>query len=173
MIRLPHPRHRRALIIVDVEPRFLTAQTEKVVPGIIQLIEEGNYALTVVAEHTRGRVHARALSHPRRTRSDETLPDIALRLDPRRTILVAKDTRSAFGNGNDLASDLRRRRITGVHIVGIETHDCVLATAIDAFDQEFATCIIERACASRRRPDHEAGLRVLRRLHLTDRTFRL
>jgi len=71
------------------------------------------------------------------------------------------------------SSDLRRRRIKHVHIVGLETHDCVLASVLDAFDHGFVTCVIERACSSKRDADHRAALHILRRIHLTDRSIRL
>jgi nicotinamidase-related amidase len=157
--------------VVDVVPTFLTRVTQRVVPHIVRLLSEADYACVVVAEHTKGRRHARKLTTPARTRSDETLPALVELIDPERSMVVTKDTRSAFGNDDEIAASLRRRRITDVHIAGIETHDCVLATALDAFDQGFATCVIERAAASRRNTDHRHALQVLRRLHLTDQSI--
>ena len=172
-LRIPHPRSRRALLIVDVEPTFLTPATRRIVPHVIRLIAEGGYPLFVVAEHTKGRLKGRRLGNRRGKRSDETVAEVASLLDPARTMTVPKSTRSLFGNRSDLATDLRRRRITHVHIVGLETHDCVLASALDAFDHGFVTCVIERACASKRNADHRAALHVLRKIHLTDRSIRL
>ncbi len=140
--------------------------------SVARLIQDGGYSLIIIAEHTKGRLHARSLrARGSDARSDETLPALTALLDARRSIIIPKRTRSVFGNGAELAAGLRRRRIGDVHIAGIETHDCVLATALDAFDAGFATCVMEKACASKRATDHAAGLRVLRRLHLTDRTI--
>lgn len=171
MIDIPGRRKRRALILVDIVPTFLTSRTRSVIPHIAQLLTAGDYSFVVVAEHTKGRLRARTMEQrTKRERSDETVPQLASLLDPRRSVLIAKSTRSAFDS--ELAEALRRRRITDVHIVGIETHDCVLATALDAFDHDFITCVIERATAAKRFLDHRAGLRILRRLHLTDKTLR-
>ena len=173
-LRIPHPRSRRALLILDVEPTFLTPRTRQIIPRITRLVADGGYAIVVAAEHTKGRLKGRSLSERKgNRRSDETISQIDTVLDASHTLIVAKSTRSAFGNGNELAADLRRRRITHVHIVGLETHDCVLATTLDAFDHGFITCALEGACASKRSVDHRAALQVLRRLHLTDRSIRL
>lgn len=173
-VGVPHPRTRRALIIVDVERRFITRMTRRVIPIAAELVREAGYAHVIVAEHTKGRLVARDLSRRERApRTDETVEEIAMHLDPARTSVVPKSTRSVFGPGSDVARELRRHRIREVHLAGIETHDCVLATAIDAFDHGFVTCVIERACASRRETDHQNGLRVLRRLHLTDTSLKV
>lgn len=170
MIDIPRPRKRRALIVVDIVPTFLTHRTRSVIPHVASLLGEGEYSYVIVAEHAKGRLHPRALENrTSRARSDETVPELAALLDPQRALLIAKDTRSAFDD--TLAASLRRRRISDVHITGIETHDCVLATALDAFDCGFVTCVIERATASKRYLDYRAGLRILRRLHLTDHTL--
>jgi nicotinamidase-related amidase len=173
-LRVPHPRSRRALLIIDVEPTFITPLTRRIVRPLARLIVDGGYSVIVTAEHTKGPVRSRGLTRRRgEGRSDETITEIADLLDPHRTFSVPKATRSIFGNGSELATTLRRRRITHVHIVGLETHDCVLASTLDAFDHGFVTCAIERACASKRGADHSAALHILRRMHLTDRSLRL
>jgi len=170
---VPHPRSRRALLIIDVEPRFLTRRTRRVIAHIRRLIADGRYAVVMAAEHTKGRLQGRLLSRRKsNVRSDETTPEIAGLLESERALTITKSTRSIFGNGTDLAADLKRRRITHVHIVGLETHDCVLASALDAFDHGFITCIIERACEAKHDADHRAALHILRRMHLTDRSLR-
>jgi nicotinamidase-related amidase len=168
---------RRALMIVDVEPRFLNAANRHVIESIQRLILGGTYAAFVVGEHIDGPLAAAARRpgwrRTGRASDQDTVPELELLLDPRRTTRIVKTTRSLFGNEPSLATYLRRRRIRDVHIAGLETHDCVLATALDSFDYGFITCVIEEASASKRAAHHRAGLAVLRKLHLTNHSMRL
>ena len=166
-------RSHTALLIVDVEPRFLTPVTRLAIPRIVRLIQQGDYRLFVVAEYTdrQGRKRASSRSQWERTYgplhwSERTVPELEAALADRPTMRVAKSTRSLFGPGTEFATALRRRRISTVHIVGLETHDCVLATAFDAFDHDFMTKVIPRACASKRRGDHRSACNILRRANL-------
>lgn len=111
---MSHRLPRRALLIVDVEPAFLTPITKHIV---------------------------RALKYA---------------LEGRTVIRVVKSTRSLFGSDALLATKLRCRGIQEVHIAGLETHDCVLATAFDAFDHGFRTFVLADVCASKQVGLHRA-----------------
>lgn len=173
---MPMPRlsPHRALLIIDAEPRFITPVTSKAIPAIVRLLKRTRYPLYVVAEYTDptpGK-HARNKTQWERSfgrlhRSEETVPEIAAELADRPVLKIAKSTRSLFGSDDKLARQLRRRGVKEVHIVGLETHDCILATALDAFDHEFKTRVLVAACASKHVRHHRAACSILKSAKLT------
>ena len=160
----------RALLIIDVQHAFLTRNTAPAVSAIVRLVEQGDYDLFVTAQYGKAAMpHKRAMqkslwerAYGHLHRSNQILPAVQEALGDRRVLQVAKSSRSLFGDGTRLATALRRRGVNEVHVIGFETHDCVLATAFDAFDHNFTTYVIARACASKRRSRHDAALQILR-----------
>ena len=66
---------------------------------------------------------------------------------------------------------LKKEKIRTVHIAGLETNDCVLATAFDAFDRGLQTAVLEEACASKSKTLYRGALLILRKLHLTNHSL--
>ena len=172
---MPMPRisAHRALLIVDAEPQFVTPATRKVIPAIVRLLKRTRYPLYVVAEYTDRSPGRRARkktqwerTYGRLHHAEETVPEIAAELAGRKVLKIAKSTRSLFGSDDKLAQQLRRRGVREVHIVGLETHDCILATALDAFDHEFKTRVLLSACASKHVQHHRAAGVILRNARL-------
>jgi len=84
-------------------------------------------------------------------------------------IRIHKHTKSVFNACPDLAQQLRMSGIEELHIVGFDANDCVLASALDAFDAGFVTYVIEDCCgASSGEEVKKSGLKVLRHLCLTN-----
>lgn len=170
---MPHRIPRRALLIVDVEPAFLTPTTRHIVPTLIAHIMRGRYGAFVVAEYTDTTEQKHATTKTRWERQygtlhrgEETIPALKHALEGRTVIRVVKSTRSLFGSDAFLAARLRRRGIQEVHIAGLETHDCVLATAFDAFDHGFRTFVLADASASKQVRLHRAARAILQRAKL-------
>ncbi|MFH1438262.1 MAG: cysteine hydrolase [Pseudomonadota bacterium] len=69
-------------------------------------------------------------------------------------IIIEKRRFSAFFK-TDLDQTLRTLGVDTVAVAGIHTHFCVLATAFDAFCNDFATIIIEDMSTSHKRQIHE------------------
>lgn len=164
---------RRALLIVDVTPRFVTPLTRRVIAPIVQLITRGRYGAYVVAEYSDRGPTGRSAPPTRWQRQfgdlhrhEVTVDPIEAALRNRPVIRVIKSTRSMFGTDERLTRMLHRRGIREVHIVGIETHDCVMATALDAFDRDFMTYVLSHGCASKTQRLHLAAVAVLRRIKL-------
>src|SRR5579859_4342587 len=163
------PLAKKALLIIDVQPAFLR-RGNAVVQHIVSLLRTTAYDVYVEAVF-----HAEAGSLwdrqtgwvcPRDERT-HTVPAI-LALLPADAMHVEKTTKSAFKGDVDLASFLRDRGIVEVYIVGLDTNDCVLATAYESFDLGFATYVIEDCCASSSsRALHDQGLALLRHVSLT------
>jgi hypothetical protein len=119
--RIPYSHRKRALLVVDVEHKFITPGTRHAVPAIEWLLNDTGYASFVVAEYTasgsRPTVARKSAWERLRRRlgpNEETVPEIEMHLDPRRTMRIVKTTRSLFGNTRELATELRQRRITEV-----------------------------------------------------------
>jgi len=82
---------------------------------------------------------------------------------------VHKTTKSVFKGDEDIAAIFKERGIQEVHVVGVDTNDCVLATAYEAFDLGFVTYVIEE-CSQSSSSDslHEKGLALLRHQNMTN-----
>ena len=62
-------------------------------------------------------------------------------------------------------NELRQSGTTEVSLCGIDTDACVMATALDLFQNGIRPVVLAEACASHAGPDyHEAGLKLLARL---------
>lgn len=82
---------------------------------------------------------------------------------------IFKTTKSVFKGDKSLIEKLKNKDIREIHIVGYDTNDCVLATAYESFDEGFFTYVIEEcADSSEGKIIHEAGLKVLRHVNLTN-----
>ncbi len=77
-------------------------------------------------------------------------------------IILEKRRFSAFFK-TDLDQTLRTLGADTVLVAGITTNFCVLATAFDACGHDFATVIVEDACAAAKPEWHEATLSCYRR----------
>lgn len=73
-------------------------------------------------------------------------------------VWMDKTRYSAFA-GTNLEIMLRERNITEVHIVGVCTDICVLHTAVDAYNKNFAIKVHEEAVASFDEEGHRWALR--------------
>jgi nicotinamidase/pyrazinamidase len=80
-------------------------------------------------------------------------------------ILLPKRRFSAFFK-TDLDQTLRTYGLDTVAIGGINTHVCVMATAIDSICHDFYTILLEDMCAAARRENHESTLNNHRRSSL-------
>lgn len=88
-----------------------------------------------------------------------THPDIAARLPPERPAKVAFSSCGAPG----ILADLRSAGRANVVLVGMETHVCVLNTALDLLAVPFNVFLPIDALSSRFAVDHDTALRRLER----------
>jgi len=167
-IIIPHPERRRALLLIDIQKGFLKDDRRGIVPLIQKVIKEGAYQLVIEAIF-----HAEPGSlWDKQTQwtfpLQPTVPEIKTLLDPG-IVTVTKTTKSAFKGNVNLAELLHKNAIEEVHLVGLDTNDCVFATAQESFDLGFFTYVLEECVASSSSDDlHEAALKILRRLDMTN-----
>lgn len=74
------------------------------------------------------------------------------------TAVVQKNTYDAFV-GTDLEERLRALEVERVVVCGVMTDCCCDTTARSAFNRGWETWVVEDACGSANRKQHEAGLR--------------
>ena len=73
--------------------------------------------------------------------------------------VVAKNTYDAFIN-TDLEDVLKRGSVERVVVCGVMTDFCCDTTARSAFNRGYETWLVQDACGSANKEQHEAGLRV-------------
>lgn len=159
---------QKALIVVDVQEGFLNDRNRWIIPHIQKLLRDGGYDLYIEAIfHAEPgslwdtQVHWTFPLQP-------TIPEIEKWL-PADTVRVTKMTKSVFKGDVDVTGLLKSKSIEEVHIVGVDTQDCVLATAQEAFDLGFYTCVIEECTESSESSVlREYALGILRHLRMTN-----
>jgi nicotinamidase-related amidase len=168
-IIIPNPSRTRALMIIDVQPGFIKSEHAIIVENIAKLIKEGGYDFFVVAEFRaiRGGLWDQQAGY---TFAHTSTPsEIMNLLDPERTLIVIKNTKSVFNMKPYLAAELRMKDIEEIHCVGCDINDCVLATANDAFDLGFYSYVIEECAGSSESLElREAALAILRENEMTN-----
>lgn len=90
------------------------------------------------------------------TRDWDFLPEIRKTAKDHR--VVAKNTYDAFLN-TDLSNILERESIERVVVYGVMTDCCCDTTARSAFNRGYETWLVQDACGSANKRQHEAGLR--------------
>lgn len=163
---------KRALILIDIQPAFINKRNKKIIKNIQNLLKTKKYDLYIESVF-----HAEKDSiwnkqtkwFLPKNKNTHTLNEI-LSLLPQETIHIEKSTKSVFKGNKNLLSILKRNKIEEVHIVGLDTNDCVLATAYESFDLGFFTYVIESCCDSSSSKElHKEGINLLRHVSLTKR----
>lgn len=159
--------HETAVIVIDLQREFIGADALFPVPDGQRIVRDTIPFLDAVRE-AGARVYftAFALPDPRpvgrstarfgnprahRYPEAELLPEISI---DERDIVLEKSRQSAFvGTGLDLL--LRRQQIDHVVLLGVTTHSCCLATAIDAAALDFDVTVLSdlTACPAMKQKD--------------------
>lgn len=163
---------KKALIIVDVQPAFITKRNDYVVGNIMSLLRKTPYDLYVesIFHAERGSLWDTQTGWTcPKDKNFHTDARILKALKEKRPVVhVEKETKSVFKGSKNLIKFLQDRGIKEVQIVGYDTNDCILATAYEAFDLGFFTYVIEGCVeSSSAKALHKNALTLLRHLSLT------
>lgn len=146
------PQHRLtarhgALLVIDLQEKLLAAMKDSA-------LVEANAARLVRAAQTLGVPVFATEQYPRGL--GPTVPSLA-------ALLPNRPSKMAFSCCvvPDLIEGLHGRGVRHVALTGLETHVCVLQTAIDLIGMGFAVAVPADAVASRTAIDHEFALRRL------------
>lgn len=172
IMKIPNSARKKALIIVDVQPAFLTKRNDYIIKNITKLIDSIEYDIYVetIAYAERGSIWEKQTKSIYPKNEDfHTHEKILAFLKDKKSIHLEKDTKSAFKGDVDLIQIFRRANIEEAHVVGLDTNDCVLATAFEAFDNGFFTYVIEECTESSSSLSMRIqALAILRQLNLTN-----
>lgn len=150
-IRVPNTNTPRALLVVDVQRGFVKGNP-KTIERIEKLIQEVPYTLYIHGLfHTeKGSTWDKQLdwTFPKKNTKFKELPIIRKLLAEKNAVEIIKETKSIFKGKPQLLAILKKKKIKEVHIVGFDTHDCVLASAHEAFDLGFISYVIEECTGS-------------------------
>ena len=170
-MKIPNANRKKALIVVDVQPRFINEKNSYILPKIQMLLERVPYtvyfqALFYAEENS---IWDKQINWTLPKANNMYVPDpLGSALAERNAVSVVKTTRSAFKGEPSIFQILNEHSVDEVHIVGVDTDDCITATAHEASDLGFFTYIIEECCQSRRQELHERAVANLRQTKLTN-----
>jgi len=161
-----------ALLIVDMQKRFLTMADAPVISNITKLLYHFRFHSepTIFTQHG----HTKAeLTPPFKNQlvqkwgpdgsiavgsADwELIPDISALVGA--SPVIAKNTYDAFIN-TDLARILEEENVVRVLVVGVMTDCCCDTTARSSFNRGYETWLVSDACASADERHHLAGLQA-------------
>jgi len=171
-IKIPLSQRKRALIIVDVQPSFLNERNEYIVNNILKLLSQIKYDSIVVATFHAEKGSLWEVQQKwicPRGEQTETVEKLSQKLKDLHPIEVRKETKSVFKGNKKIEKILKEKDIEEIHVVGLDTNDCVLATAYESFDQGFVTYVIEECCQSSSSDLlHQQALKILQGQDMTN-----
>lgn len=158
---------KKALIVVDLQKGFLTKYTRDLPAKIRRFIQKrgGEYNLIIFTQfrnHPKSNfvkhLNYRGFISRNRYEIVNELRDFI-----KKTNLFRKDTYSSFLTKKP-SDVLRKNKIREVQIVGIDTENCVLTFARDAFDRGYKVTVLKDLCRSHSDPNlHGAALEIIRK----------
>ena len=160
-----------ALLIIDMQKIFLPMTGGPIIPNIQSLVSHfRSHSLPCIfTQH--GHTEAELIppfknqlvrkwgpegSIKKSTEDWKLIEEIAALVS--KSPVVGKNTYDAFINTN-LASILEELDVERVVVVGVMTDCCCDTTARSAFNRGYETWLVEDACGSANKRQHEAGLR--------------
>ncbi|MDO8556166.1 MAG: isochorismatase family protein [Nanoarchaeota archaeon] len=170
-MKIPCSKRKKALFVIDVQAAFLNKRNKCVIKNIAKLLEKVKYDLYVEAifHAEKGSLWDKQIKWTLpKTDKLSTVTVLRELLKDKKKVYVDKTTRSVFKGDKDIFKILHANKIKEVHIVGVQTNCCVLATALEAFDANLFTYVIEECCESSRLRKHRLGVETLREQNLTN-----
>lgn len=156
---------KKALIVIDLEKGFLTKYTKDLPLKIKNFIERegGKYDLVIFTQyknHPKSNF-VKQFGYKRFTKKTEYNIVNELKDLVNKKNLFVKDTYSSFVD-KKLPDTLKKNKISEVHLLGIDTENCVLTFARDAFDRGYKVVVLKNLCRSHRSPKlHKAALEII------------
>lgn len=171
-MRTPASNRKKALIIIDVQPGFIKPKNKAIIKKIIWLLNNKHYDAYIESVFN---AEKNSLWEKQQNwilpKGPDTHTDfeIGKALKKYSSLLITKQTKSVFKGSTNLQTYLSKKNIKEVHIVGLDTNDCILASAYEAFDLGFLTYVIEECCQSSSSENlHKNALALLRHQNMTN-----
>jgi len=158
---------KKALIIIDVQKGFINKLTNKISSRIRDFIlkHKNNYDLIIFTKYINHKnsnfvknLNWKEFMNDKQTAIVDELKEFINSKN-----LYEKDTYSSFVN-NKLLKYLKNKKIRQVELAGIDTENCVLTFARDAFDRGFKVVVFKNLSASHTSPElHKSALKIIER----------
>lgn len=174
-MNVPKSSRKKALILVDIQPSFIDDRNKYILENILKLLKHVSYDLYIEANF-----HAEKGSlwdiqqqwtcpEGPKTETVKKLSKVLIKYYP---VVVEKETKSVFKGNKNIHKILKQEDIEEVHLVGLDTDDCVLATAYESFDLGFITYVLEECCQSSASDElHHMAIQLLREQHMTNHSI--
>lgn len=170
----PNPRHRLALLLVDVDNAFFDPHGAFYFPGVAAVIDPLRELLAAARAGGRLVVHARERHHsgladfegqklPVHCVGDEfdALPFPGFAELPGEPVIFKRRYSAFFAT--ELALLLREQGTEQIIVAGVKTNVCIRATVQDAFAHGFLPIVVRGTVDSNRPHLHEAALEDIAR----------
>ncbi len=157
---------KKALVIIDLQKGFINGLTRKLLSRIRNFImrHKKDYGLVIFTRfinHPKSNF-VRIFNYKRFMRKEENeLVDEVGEFTNGKNVFN-KDTYGNFVN-DEVLGVLKKYKIGEVHLAGIDTENCVLTFARDAFDRGYKVKVFKDLCASHSSPKlHRAALEIIK-----------
>ena len=153
----------KCLFVIDVQNGFVTPETKHVVPEILRVMETFPKDLVLASRfvNEKGSAFTEILNWYGVQDAPET--ELYKGVKKRAGFVAEKYGYSACTP--EVLGYLWEHRVTDVYLTGMDTDCCVLATAVDLFENHIRPMVLANYCASTGgKRAHEAGLLALERL---------
>lgn len=141
------------LVVIDIQERLASAMPEKAVARVMD-----NTAVLLQAAKLLGVAVTRTEQYPKGL--GETKPEISQHLDSKSACI--EKTCFACTGSSDFTNRLSITRRPQIILTGMETHVCVLQTAIELHEQGFQVFVVEDAVCSRNKHRHKNAIARMR-----------
>lgn len=150
--KLCHAQHS-LLLIIDIQERLASVMPEKV---IAKVIKNNSILLDAAKELNIPVIHSE--QYPKGL--GRTMPSISVKITNPNNLITKTSFACSNSDGfNELIAQQNRQQII---ISGIESHICVLQSAIHLQRQGYAVYVVEDAVCSRKKLNHKNAIERLR-----------
>lgn len=146
------------LLVVDMQNEFINEHTARIIPHIIRLLPKYKHvAATYMCQHPVENFST--LLQWSMDSHSATSPAIIM---PKNTLAVEKTGYNGFTK--DIQNYVTQHGIHDIHLCGVDTDACIMATALSLFDANLRPVILKDACASSGgHMLHQNAIQILRR----------
>ena len=141
------------LVVIDIQERLAAAMPDKVMARVI-----ANTNILLQAAQLLEVATLRSEQYPKGL--GQTVKDVQQHLTDR-TACIEKTCFACTGS-SDFANRLSKKRRPQIILTGIESHVCVLQTAIQLIEDGFQVFVVEDAVCSRHKYNHKNAIQRLR-----------
>lgn len=156
----------KALVIIDLQKGFITNHTQKL-PAMIRnfiLRHKENYDLIIFTQYVN---HLQSnfvknLNYSGFIKKEQNDFVKEIKEFTNKDNVFTKDTYGSFVN-NKVSNIFKKYKIGEVDLAGIDTENCVLTFARDAFDRGYKVNVLKELCGSHSNLElHRAALKIIK-----------